>query len=1193
VSAYLRMKRRSWQKFLTKATCRSTVIVDEECDVVGYGDASTKKEAEHLAAFDGLLQLVKRDLLDRGLVKGKKKPKSKGVTDSRKADSGTSTPKSNKGPTVTLSEGSIVTAEKAREFMSFYCTHFKYVSCRLARTSAYLFTPKCRFGPPNISFISVSKPSGKKGNLQWSAEMRVGGAMIGKAEGTSKKDATSAVYLDALRYIEEISPKLWIDFPILYRPGAVVSLADPVQLTTSEQLEEDITNICDTVRATYLFANRPKLAGRIQAGEAAEASGTATPTHPRLHGKAREYRADNFFLERKSGEMMMKLQDYQVDPRMRQMRTQRTSLPVQERMSDVLVKIELNQVTVVMAATGSGKTTQLPQMILDDYIMQRQGAMCNVIVTQPRRIAAISVAHRVAAERGETVGQTVGYSVRFDQRPAEKHGSINFCTTGVFLRQLQSTLTEGDTGGYLDYITHIVVDEVHERDIETDLLLIILRRIMAQRRKEGKTAFKVILMSATIDPSLFCQYFASPTTMLPAPVVDVAGRSYPVDRHYLEETYQRLKGLHLPIHAGGWIWQEKNVQQYIEREMKLAGAVGFKGRGREEDQQDVEVDLEKSLDPMELPYPFIGLMIADIIMESDDGHVLVFLPGWEEIKAVRAILEDPSAEKRLMGIDFRNTDRFEVHVLHSSVPVEDQQAVFEPVRRTGLRRIILATNIAETSITIPDVVYVIDSAKSKENHYDPDRHLQSLSSAWVGTSNVNQRAGRAGRHRAGHAYSLLTTARYNSLKPSSMVAMKRENLSNIVMNIKAMNIAGADVEKLLAESIEPPAPERVQAAVESLVALGALDGKKELTSLGQVLAKMPIDAPMAKMCLYGAFFRCLDSALSLAAILTERSPWVMAEAIRQQAVQAKESWSHPQFRSDALTTLRAFKRFEELVKRGQHHEVGRFLSANYLHRGAMQTILQIKEQLFEAMRSLGIFNAVLSQSGDTRGYQSSRINIFMPDLNANSASLPLLTALVAMASTPKFALRIKENVFRTSQDKKALMETTSVNNPKVTGREKEYKGSNDLYAYQAKTTSSTHQSAPPMLRGITILDPLTFMLFGASRLAPGPDGSMLCDGWLPVLGDMGALDEVDRLKIIMEVCMLRVFEAIEPEAASSNGAVKTLSEIEASEFDRMSNSIVKVLEKYSEERNEEMAPPTASQADIHSLNLLSQTRISR
>ncbi|UZJ54871.1 hypothetical protein CBS101457_004191 [Exobasidium rhododendri] len=1134
-----------------ESTVRSQVIADEEYDVVGYGDAANKKDAEKLAALDALLQLARRDLLNA-------KPSAKKVKalTTKSGDSGDVTPTNSKEETAILSDGSVLKAERAREFMTFYCTHF-------------------RFGMPDITMTASTGKYGKK-TIQkgWDAEMRVGGAMIGKGSGSSKKSATSSVYLDTVVYLEKYDPSLWTTFKTLHKPGDPITMASPVIFTVSDKLNDDVRQTFDFTRATNLFANRPRMAGRIQAGEAADASGRATPTGPRKHGRGQNYKASEGVLKEKSDGMLKNLEDYLTDPRMKALRLQRFALPVQQMASDVLVKVELNQVCVVMAATGSGKTTQLPQMILDDFIMQGQGAKCNIVVTQPRRIAAISVAQRVAKERGESIGQTVGYAVRFDQRPASKHGSINFCTTGHFLRRLQSSLTEDDQDGYLDNVSHIIIDEVHERDIETDLLLIILRRIMAERKKQNKSPFKVVLMSATIDPTLFCQYFADPATRLLAPVVEVPGRSFEVSRHYLDETYARLQSLRLPRQAGGWVWEEKNVRQYLEREMSLEGL----SRRKLNDNEVDGGDMQDSIDTLELPYPLIALMIADVVMESDEGHILVFLPGWEEIKSVRAILEDTSS-KPMMGIDFNNYERFEVHVLHSSVPVEEQQAIFEPIRHAGIRRIILATNIAETSVTIPDVVYVIDSGKSKETHYDPDRHLQSLVAAWVGTSNVNQRAGRAGRHRAGHAYSLMTKARYASLKPSSMVAMKRENLSNIVMNIKAMNIAGIDVEEVLAEAIEPPAPERVRAAVEQLMLLGALDGKKELTSLGQVLAKMPTDAPIAKMCLYGAFFRCLDSTLTLAAILTERSPWVMAEAIRTQAIETKDSWSNPIFRSDALTTLRAFNQFESLTKRGPQYEVGKFCSNNFLHRGAMQTILQIKEQLFETMRAEGILNAVLSQNAEGRGHRGIRPVISMPELNIHSTSLPLLTALLAMSSTPKFAMRIKEKTFRTSQDKTCFLDQSSVNHPKFTNREKEYAGEKDLYAFQAKTTSNAANKSPPMLRGVTKLDPLTFMLFGANQLQPSQDGGMICDGWLPIKGDFGALDDVERLKNILDVVMLRVFEAIEPESTmthgggrGSAGTTKNLTGKEIQEFETLTKSLVGILEQYSEERCEEEQP---------------------
>ena len=1038
-----------------------------------------------------------------------------------------------------------------------------------------------RFGKPDITLAQSTATAGRKMIQKgWDAEMRVGGSMIGKGSGSNKKTATTSVYLDTVVYLEQLDPALWTTFQATHRPGDPITMAAPVIFTMSDTLDDDVRRVYDATRATSLFANRPRLAGHIQAGEAADQSGRATPTGPRANGHTDQYYASEEFLAQKSQEMMVKLEEYQVDPRMDKLRSQRFALPVQQMASDVLVKVELNQVSVVMAATGSGKTTQLPQMILDDYIMQGEGAKCNIIVTQPRRIAAISVAQRVAKERGEAVGQSVGYAVRFDQRPPKKHGSINFCTTGHFLRRLQASLTEDDQSGYLENVSHIIVDEVHERDIETDLLLIVLRRIMAERKRQNKAEFKVVLMSATIDPTLFCNYFADPTTKLPAPVVDVPGRSFPVERHYLEETYAHLQSLQLPPRAGGWVWEEKNVRQYLDRELSRDGGAMMSRTRKANADVEGEENKEDSIDTLELPYPLIALMIADVIMSSDEGHLLVFLPGWEEIKAVRMILED-TRNKPLLGIDFNHHDRFELHILHSSVPVEDQQAIFEPVSHSGLRRIILATNIAETSVTIPDVVYVIDSGKSKETHYDPDRHLQSLVAAWVGTSNVNQRAGRAGRHRAGHAYSLMSRARYNNLKPSSMVAMKRENLSNIVMNIKAMNIAGMDVEELLGEAIEPPAPERVRSAVDNLLLLGALDAKKELTSLGQVLAKMPTDAPIAKMCLYGAFFRCLDSTLTLAAILTERNPWIMAEAIREQAIEVKDSCSSPQFRSDALTTLRAFKRYEELVKTGRQFDAGRFCSNNFLHRTAMQTIMKIKEQLFETMRAEGILTAVLSQSSNVRGFRARRPDISMEEFNVNSTSLPLLTALLAMSSTPKFAIRTKEKTFRTSQDRTCFLDMASVNHPRMTNKEKEYAGERDLYAYQAKTTSSATNRAPPMLRGVTKLDPMTFMLFGANQLRPSPEGGMICDDWLPIKGDFSALDDVERFKTILNICMLRVFEAIEPENTSTVSAtMKKLTEREAKEFEQLATA-VQILEQYSEERYEDLNPRAAAPSSFY------------
>lgn len=204
----------------------------------------------------------------------------------------------------------------------------------------------------------------------------------------------------------------------------------------------------------------------------------------------------------------------------------------------------------------------------------------------------------------------------------------------------------------------------------------------------------MVRRSATVDPTLFESYFANPKTGKTAPVISVPGRSFPVTKHYLEEVNQALCQLALPPGRGGWVWNDEKVRKYMHREL----------------QERLELDsitgkVQRDNDDLEMPYPLIALVTAWVLSKSTEGHVLVFLPGWEEIKGVQNILLD-NAQFPLLGLNFNDTSRFEVHVLHSAIPVVDQQKVFTPPSQ-GVRRIILSTNIAETSVTIPDVVFVV------------------------------------------------------------------------------------------------------------------------------------------------------------------------------------------------------------------------------------------------------------------------------------------------------------------------------------------------------------------------------------------------------------------------------------------------------------------------------------------------------
>ncbi|CAO1622974.1 unnamed protein product [Sympodiomycopsis kandeliae] len=1072
----------------TEKSYRVIVEADREFGISGYGDGKNAKDAERSAAFDALMQLAERGLLD-----AKANP-------IQEAEAPVAAQKSQEHQ-ATLSSGINITAERAREFMDFYCQEFK-------------------FGKPIIEYSQAAtggRGRNKKGggkSAQWQADCHVGNMSVAQGLGSNKKAATQNCYVNAVVFIEQSDPELYARFDHTHRPGASITAAAHVNFRISEQVNEDIREVVSNSRRSLLYSKRPQRAGLLQPGD-----GRIEGAAPQQTQRAQQIRRPApHFLESKSRELLSRLESYQTDDRVADMRNFRQILPVTQNITDILTKVALHQVSICMAATGSGKSTQVPQILLDDAILEGKGAECNVICTQPRRIAAISLAQRVAQERGESVGQSVGYQVRFEQNLPQQHGSITFCTTGSFMRRLQNALgdTSADSFTWLDTVTHVVIDEVHERDVQTDLLLVVLKKVLDQRRAAGKRDVKLILMSATVDPKLFQNYFPDHHGR-PAPVVEIPGRAFPVERHFMEQTVPLLKSHNLPLRAGGWVWQQKNVQDYVHRELAMRGGMKVGEEGA-----DV-------IDDLEIPYPLVALYVADALAGSDDGHILVFLPGWDEIKAVLGILQDPY-QFPLMGLNFNDRNRFEIHILHSTVPVADQQAVFSPPPK-GVRRIILSTNIAETSVTIPDVTVVIDTGRVKEMRYDPSRHLSSLVSAWVGTSNLSQRAGRAGRHRPGEYFGLLSKARHDKLAVNQTVEMQRAELTDVVLHIKALNMPGMQPEDVLASAIEPPSPERVQAAMQQLYMIGALDTNKALTSLGSLLLQIPVNAAMGKMILYGLFFRCIEPTVVLAAILTSRDPFLSAIDLKTQVSAVKDSWCPSDYRSDALATLRAYQAWTEIDARGDRSASTRFCSDNYLSKNTLLDIQRLSNHLLQSLSS--IIDLILSTSENRETFMQSchRSRHSSPELNQNSHCTPLLAALIAMASTPNFAIRKGEKTYQTSQDKTTFISPASVCHLKHTkGKEGDAMptGDRELYAFGEKSrnvSSVGGGGAMTMLRTVTRLDPLTYMVFGSHRIR-GTNEGVICDDWLPMRGFFGALDEVEQLKQVMDVCMLRVFEGI-------------------------------------------------------------------
>ncbi|KAH7104403.1 P-loop containing nucleoside triphosphate hydrolase protein [Auriculariales sp. MPI-PUGE-AT-0066] len=1040
------------------------------------GDAKKPRDAQRLAYISAIYQLAPTGALEA------------------------QRPAAVSADSVRLSDGTIVDDLFAQEFVDYYCRKFK--------------SP-----PPNIE-LKLNKQSKwhATGSPPWDAVLVIGDKRMGTGTAVNKKTAEQLAYIESVRLLHENDRALWDTYLEERKNGKALGFAPKVSLGMEDETGSLVTGLNRFLFKSALFRNRP--------------SSTATLQLPIRGNKSRARRQEpsEAFLQSKSEDLQARRMAYQRNHQLARIRTQRESLPVFTQAEELLNMVNENDVTVCMAATGSGKTTQIPQLILDDWIAKGEGAKCNILCTQPRRLAAISVANRVADERGETCGQTVGYQVRFDNNLPQLHGSITFCTTGVFLRRMETAL-EGQQRGPqdMDDITHIIVDEAHERDVDTDLTLMVLKRLLDERRAR-KVPIKVILMSATIDPTLFQKYFATSAGAL-APLVSIPGRSFPVERRFLDEFYPEME---TQLSRFSWISADNSVVRYLNSEVgatdrRLTGLSNLPARRittRSPLEQEPE-EMAKRDDELDIPYPLIALTIAHVLKKSEDGHVLVFMPGWDEIMAVQRILED---RNKPVGIDVKDETKYQLLILHSSVPVAEQQKVFE-APKPGVRRIILSTNVAETSVTIPDVVYVVDSARVKELRHEPERHMSSLVSAWVGQSNLNQRAGRAGRHRPGEYYGVLSRKRAEALRAYQTVEMQRVDLSNVVMHVKGLNFPGMEVEEILAATIEPPEPERIKMAIEHLQMVGALDTNKNVTPLGRILLQLPIETSIGRLILYGAFFRCFDRALTLAAILANRDPFMAPLLQKKEAQARKNSWAIPGHRSDPLTVLNVYEAWQRLQNAGHTPAANDFCFRNFLSKPTMLMISKIKGHLLQSCRDIGIVETALGlpmASAD----QPRRNGEWIPaELNENNESFSLLAGLIAVASQPKFAVRTNDWTFRTQREKMTNMHPSSVNHQSRDTKEAVRLSAmnRDIFAFADKRQNlTTGQERPVMyLMSTTKLEPLTYVLFGAHEVRFAESESALeCDSWVAVTGYMPLLREIEKAKSLLHACFLRVYEGI-------------------------------------------------------------------
>ncbi|CAL8322444.1 unnamed protein product [Lota lota] len=774
-----------------------------------------------------------------------------------------------------------------------------------------------------------------------------------------------------------------------------------------------------------------------------------------------------------SRELMMRLRK---SPLAHKLKAEREQLPVFQHRHRIMDALQRHRVVVVAGETGSGKSTQVPQFLLEELLLGGDGAgggsarPCNVVVTQPRRISAMSLATRVNQELGceDAPGSKMslcGYQIRMENRSGEATRLL-YCTTGVLLRKLQQER-------HLDSLTHIIVDEVHERSVQSDFLLTILKD-MVMRRSD----LRIILMSATVDCTKFSRYFNN------CPVVSVPGRTFPVEVFHLEDIVEQT----------GYVLEKDSEysQRILEEEEEVHISVTQKGGKMLQHQEflmkdsnsgwDLGPDLDhfssrtrhvlQYMNPnkinMELLLDIIDYLDKSPQFSSMDGAILVFLPGLAHIQQLYDLL---STDKR-----FRSKDRYFLVALHSTLSSKDQASAFT-VPTAGIRKIVLSTNIAETGVTIPDVVFVIDSGKTKENKYHESSQMSSLVETFVSKASALQRQGRAGRVRNGFCFRLYPKFRFDAFMDYAVPEILRVPLEELCLHI--MKCDYGSPEDFLKRSLDAPQPQSVSNAVSLLRKMGACHPTDHaLTPLGHHLAGLPVNVKIGKMLIYGAILGCLDPIATIVAAITEKSPFSTPMHRKDEANVAKAALAFGN--SDHLTIYNAYQGWKNSRKEGTRTEMS-FCRNNFLNRTALITIEDVKQELMRMMEQAGFWSPRSSSTSSSKGppavLSKHTISVMKAVLTAG-----LYDNVSRVLCTP--SVDVLERVACTAETPqgKAQVHPSSVNRNLQT---------HGWLLYQEKV-----KYTKIYLRDTTLISPFPLLLFGGDIDVQHRERLITLDGWI-------------------------------------------------------------------------------------------------
>ena len=531
----------------------------------------------------------------------------------------------------------------------------------------------------------------------------------------------------------------------------------------------------------------------------------------------------------------------------RSLREQRQYLPVYAVRQELLNIIRENNIVVIVGETGSGKTTQLTQYLHEEGFSKFGSIGC----TQPRRVAAMSVAKRVSEEMGCELGEEVGYAIRFEDCTSEKT-VIKYMTDGILLRE---SLNEPD----MDRYSAIVMDEAHERSLNTDVLFGLLKTVCSRR-----TDLKLIVTSATMDSDKFSSFFGN------VPVYTIPGRTFPVDTFFSKTC----------------------VEDYVDAAIKQA---------------------------------------IQIHLGAPPGDILIFMPGQEDIEVTCEQINE-----RLSHLD--DPPPLAVLPIYSQLPTDLQARIFQKAP-DGVRKCVVATNIAETSLTVDGIMYVVDPGYSKLKVYNPRIGMDALQVFPISQANANQRSGRAGRTGPGQCWRLYTERAYrDELLPCAVPEIQRTNLANVVLLLKSLGVQ----DLLQFPFMDAPPQDNMLNSMYQLWILGALDNTGELTPLGRHMVEFPLDPALSKMLIVSCDMGCSAEALIIVSMLSVPAVFFRPKGKEEESDALREKFSVPE--SDHLTLLNVYLQW----KTNQYSS--QWCAKHFIHAKAMKKVREIREQLKDIMQ---------------------------------------------------------------------------------------------------------------------------------------------------------------------------------------------------------------------------------------------------